>query len=112
MVAPALVRELPQGSEVVIRQAEIDMTTRLEALQDRNESSAEPGSIQSRGNASRNMRRQRKEPRNAGPIVCLRPTGDGRALARTLARVLVRRALIREGAMPALGDCTITEHAA
>jgi len=39
------------------------------------------------------------------PIVALRPTGDGASLARTLARVLVRRALIQEQAIDVVGDC-------
>lgn len=39
------------------------------------------------------------------PIVALRPTGDGTALARTLARVLARRALIQEGAIGTTDDC-------
>ena len=38
--------------------------------------------------------------RTHGPIVVLVPTGDGRPLARTLARVLVRRELIRANAIP------------
>lgn len=39
------------------------------------------------------------------PIVALRPTGDGTTLARVLARVLVRRALIQEGAIGVVDDC-------
>src|SRR5215813_4755852 len=39
------------------------------------------------------------------PVVALRPTGDGIGLARTLARVLVRRALTQEGAIGAAVDC-------
>ncbi len=43
---------------------------------------------------------------NAGrPIVVLRPTGDGRELARALARVLVRRELIFANAIPEAVDC-------
>ena len=33
-------------------------------------------------------------------VVVLRPVGDGRAVARVLARVLVRRELIRANAIP------------
>ncbi len=40
---------------------------------------------------------------SAWPIVDLRATGDGTALARALARVLVRRALVEESA---IGGCT------
>jgi hypothetical protein len=40
------------------------------------------------------------------PIVALCPTGDGTTLARTLARVLVHRALIQDGAICAIDDCT------
>ena len=40
------------------------------------------------------------------PIVTLCPKGDGTILARTLARVLVRRALIQEGAIGGVDDCT------
>ena len=35
-----------------------------------------------------------------GSIVVLTPTGDGRAVARVLARVLVRRELILANAIP------------
>lgn len=40
------------------------------------------------------------------PILALCPTGDGTALTRALARVLVRRALVQEGAIGSAGDCT------
>lgn len=40
------------------------------------------------------------------PLLALRPNGDGIALARTLARVLVRRALTEEGAIGAVDHCT------
>lgn len=89
------------------------MMTLLEALQGKNASSGVAGSAQSQGPASpRNRARPRTEARGAGPIVRLRPTGDGRALALTLARVLVRRALIQEGALPAPDDCAIPGQAA
>ena len=39
------------------------------------------------------------------PIVKLVPVGDGVALARTLVRVLVRRALINEGVFSVDGGC-------
>jgi hypothetical protein len=42
---------------------------------------------------------------NERPIVRLTPTGDGRALARVLARVLVRRELIRLNAIPEAVHC-------
>ena len=38
------------------------------------------------------------------PTVALRPTGDGTALAHVLARVLVRRALVQEGAIGVVDD--------
>ena len=41
------------------------------------------------------------------PILALRPTGDGTALARALARVLVRRALMQERALDTVEDCAI-----
>jgi hypothetical protein len=91
------------------------MTTPLETIQgeDQSSSSDETGSAPPRSSASLDNRaRQGKAPRAAGPIVRLRPTGDGRALARTLARVLVRRALIQEGGLPASADCTIPEQTA
>jgi hypothetical protein len=40
------------------------------------------------------------------PILELRPTGNGAALARMLVRVLVRRALIQEGIIRIANDCT------
>ena len=40
-----------------------------------------------------------------GPIVDLTPVGDGRALARALARVLVRRELIRAEAIVNTAPC-------
>jgi hypothetical protein len=43
-------------------------------------------------------------PPSAWPIVKLRATGDGTALARALARVLVRRALVEESAMEDCAD--------
>lgn len=39
------------------------------------------------------------------PIVALRASGDGVRLAHVLARVLVRRALVQEGAIGAVVDC-------
>jgi hypothetical protein len=51
--------------------------------------------------------RQRPESRSTGPIVQLRGTGDGTALARALARVLVRRVLIREEGIRVVSDCKI-----
>ena len=39
------------------------------------------------------------------PILDLRPTGDVRALARVIARVLVRRELIFAGVIPEQDDC-------
>lgn len=42
---------------------------------------------------------------NRLPIVALSPTCDGTTLARTLARALVRRALIQEGAFGVADDC-------
>lgn len=39
------------------------------------------------------------------PVVELVPAGDGTALARALVRVLVRRALISEGAFSVGGGC-------
>lgn len=41
----------------------------------------------------------------AYPRVELRPTGSGVVLARTLVRVLVRRALMQEGAIGVIDDC-------
>ena len=41
------------------------------------------------------------------PIVRLHAVGDGRALARVLVEVLVRRALISEGIIRAGADCEI-----
>lgn len=84
------------------------MRTLLEALRGKNKSPVEAGSGQPQGSMSlSNRARQRGESPGAGPIVRLRPTGDGRALARTLARVLVRHALAQEGAIPAHDDCEI-----
>lgn len=40
------------------------------------------------------------------PLVELVPVGDGTALARALVRVLVRRALIREGVFSVGDDCS------
>ena len=51
-----------------------------------------------------------KRPANdntRGPIVELVAIGDGRALARVLARVLVRRELIRVNAIPDPLHCEI-----
>ena len=42
-----------------------------------------------------------------GPIIELAAAGDGRALARVLARVLVRRELIRVNAIPDPVHCEI-----
>lgn len=42
---------------------------------------------------------------NARPIVQLQSLGDGRSLARTLARVLVRRELMFATVIPELTDC-------
>jgi hypothetical protein len=50
-----------------------------------------------------------KHPANdnaSGPIVLLTPIGDGIALARALARVLVRRELILSNAIPDPIHCT------
>jgi len=44
-------------------------------------------------------------PRATLPVVTLRPIGDGTALAHVLARVLVRRALVQEGAIGVVDDC-------
>lgn len=83
------------------------MMTLFEALQGKNASSG-AGSVQpQRPTSPKNRGRLLPRAQGAGPIVRLRPTGDGRALALTLARVLVRRALIQEGALPAPGDCAI-----
>jgi hypothetical protein len=89
------------------------MRTLAEALQRENTSSDVAGSVHPQGVASpKNGAQPCQEPRDEGPIVRLQPTGDGRVLARTLARVLVRRALVQEGALPAPGDCAIPEEAA
>jgi hypothetical protein len=57
---------------------------------------------------SRNATVSQSEPSTATlPILALRPTGDGTALARALARVLVRRALMQERALDTVEDCAI-----
>jgi hypothetical protein len=45
------------------------------------------------------------DPAPISPILELRPTGSGVALARALVRVLVRRALIQEGVVRTAEDC-------
>jgi hypothetical protein len=81
------------------------MRTLLEALQGQGEISRET-SPAARGNSPQRTRaRHSKEARGTDTVVHLRPTGDGKALALTLARVLVRRALIHEGAMSRPEDC-------
>ncbi len=53
-------------------------------------------------------------PRSANdnwPIVKLRAVGDGRALAKALVQVLVRRALISEGVIPSAEHCEIDTRA-
>jgi hypothetical protein len=49
------------------------------------------------------------EPANENwPIVRLRPIGDGAVLAKTIVRVLVRRALVAEGIVPGREHCGTT----
>lgn len=87
--------------------------TLLEALRskDRISGTARSGKAQGRATPD-NQGHQRCDSRGADPIVRLRATGDGRALARTLARVLVRRELTQEGAISVVDDCEITERGA
>jgi hypothetical protein len=113
MVVAALVRGLSHELEVVIRQVELDMMTRAEILQAKVASSEIVTPARHQDTPSLKRRgRSLEEPQREGPIVSLRPSGDGRALARALARVLVRRALVQEAALPGLTDCAIPEEAA
>ena len=63
--------------------------------------------VQSADSTHREMRGDGEIPSNENwPILELRPTGNGTALARMLVRVLVHRALIHEGAICVADDCT------
>lgn len=68
-----------------------------------------PSHARRRGAASSGAKLRRpKGPNAVLPILALRPTGDGTALARVLARVLVRRALRHERAFETVEDCAIS----
>jgi hypothetical protein len=111
VAAPSLVREL-LGRPQIIEWDEIDiaMMRPLEVFRARSEDSIAAGSAYTQDEASPDPRAG--FPASAGPLVHLRFTGDGGALARTLARVLVRRALLQEGALPAPDDCASPGEAA
>jgi hypothetical protein len=62
--------------------------------------------VRARDAAPRTVTPRRAEASGATlPILALRPTGDGTALARALARVLVRRALMEDVTINAVDDC-------